>query len=441
MLVVDASRSMAWTGDPARMLPKLAYVQRLIAALALLLLRQRDATGTDRLRRRGARGGPGAGPHVPLAPAAGDAGRPDARARAPPPSRRSGGWWICCAAADSWSSSPTCCSTATWRSGRSSSCAIAGTRCWCCTSMDPAELELAGPAEARFEDPETGQGVTLRPRDWAEAYRETVAGVVSAWRRACRAQRHPVPPASRPTRRSGSRCGAWWPDPPGRVIGLSASLGAARPAARGGAAAAAPHPAPRSARPSSSRPSATWSRSPRSTSAGCGSGTGCCCWCARCWSWRWSLAAAGPSAPLRRGREPRAERAGRWCSTTRPRAAAVVAGTPAVDASCGPPPDGCSRGPRPPMRCGCSTSDGAARRGSPAELARQLVDSLQPSTTAAGPRARRLTLAGEVLATDPRPGGIVVLSDLQATALAPATPTRAGDGRAPRGRRRRAMSA
>jgi hypothetical protein len=52
--------------------------------------------------------------------------------------------------------------------------------------MDPAELALSGPAEARFEDPETGVGVTLRPKDWAEAYGETVAGVVSAWRRACR---------------------------------------------------------------------------------------------------------------------------------------------------------------------------------------------------------------------------------------------------------------
>jgi uncharacterized protein (DUF58 family) len=53
--------------------------------------------------------------------------------------------------------------------------------------MDPAELELGGPAEARFEDPETSQGVTLRPRDWAAAYRSTVQGVVSAWHRACRA--------------------------------------------------------------------------------------------------------------------------------------------------------------------------------------------------------------------------------------------------------------
>src|ERR671922_1177894 len=45
MVVCDISRSMAWTGDPETVLPKLAYAQRLIAALTLILLRQRDATG------------------------------------------------------------------------------------------------------------------------------------------------------------------------------------------------------------------------------------------------------------------------------------------------------------------------------------------------------------------------------------------------------------
>ncbi len=50
-LVLDVSRSMDWTGAPARdrgrpaRLTKLAYAQRLCAALALLLLRQRDAVG------------------------------------------------------------------------------------------------------------------------------------------------------------------------------------------------------------------------------------------------------------------------------------------------------------------------------------------------------------------------------------------------------------
>src|ERR687898_1972251 len=45
MIVCDASRSMAWTGSPGTVLPKLDYAQRLIAALSLVLIRQRDATG------------------------------------------------------------------------------------------------------------------------------------------------------------------------------------------------------------------------------------------------------------------------------------------------------------------------------------------------------------------------------------------------------------
>src|ERR671922_165239 len=44
MILVDASRSMAWQGAPVR-LTKRAYADRLAAALALILLRQRDATG------------------------------------------------------------------------------------------------------------------------------------------------------------------------------------------------------------------------------------------------------------------------------------------------------------------------------------------------------------------------------------------------------------
>src|SRR3954464_7170240 len=46
-IVLDVSRSMAWTGSPAR-LTKLAYAERLAACLALLLLRQHDAVGLVR---------------------------------------------------------------------------------------------------------------------------------------------------------------------------------------------------------------------------------------------------------------------------------------------------------------------------------------------------------------------------------------------------------
>jgi uncharacterized protein (DUF58 family) len=47
MLVLDVSASMQWAGDPAR-LTKLAYAERLASAMALLLLRQRDAVGLVR---------------------------------------------------------------------------------------------------------------------------------------------------------------------------------------------------------------------------------------------------------------------------------------------------------------------------------------------------------------------------------------------------------
>jgi uncharacterized protein (DUF58 family) len=47
MLVLDVSASMRWTGEAGR-LTKLAYAEHLLGALALLLLRQRDAVGLIR---------------------------------------------------------------------------------------------------------------------------------------------------------------------------------------------------------------------------------------------------------------------------------------------------------------------------------------------------------------------------------------------------------
>ena len=98
MVVCDVSRSMAWTGDPETVLPKLAYAQRLIAALTLILLRQRDATGLiafdDEVRtvlppRRAAQPLAPAGEHPRRAPGrAGDRRRARAAAGgepAPPP--------------------------------------------------------------------------------------------------------------------------------------------------------------------------------------------------------------------------------------------------------------------------------------------------------------------------------------------------------------------
>src|SRR5207253_6725268 len=59
-IVLDVSRSMAWRGTELRppdpgapeLLTKLAYAEQLTAALALLLLRQRDAVGLVRFDDR-----------------------------------------------------------------------------------------------------------------------------------------------------------------------------------------------------------------------------------------------------------------------------------------------------------------------------------------------------------------------------------------------------
>ena len=61
--------------------------------------------------------------------------------------------------------------------------------------MDPAELALRGPAEARFEDPETHAAVVVRPKDWAGAFRDTVEHAIAGWRLDCRRRGiayHPV---------------------------------------------------------------------------------------------------------------------------------------------------------------------------------------------------------------------------------------------------------
>lgn len=66
------------------------------------------------------------------------------------------------------------------------------------------------------------------------------------------------------------------------------------------------------------------------------------------------------------------------------------------------------------------TADEAPRRGDPAALG-ALVDRLQPSARRLD-LGRAITAAGEVLAAEQRPGEIVVVTDLQATAVTPADP-------------------
>ncbi|MEO7986004.1 MAG: DUF58 domain-containing protein [Gemmatimonadales bacterium] len=185
MVVCDASRSMAWTGSPGTVLPKLAYAQRLIAALSLILLRQRDATGLitfdDDIRTV-------LPPRVRLShwrqlletlgsleAGQGTAAEPALR-RVVQQLRRRG---LVVFVSDLLLDRALALKALRFLRHR-------GHQVIVLHLMDPAEAALAGPAEARFEDPETGAAVVLRPRDWAGAYRETVRSVVAEWRLACR---------------------------------------------------------------------------------------------------------------------------------------------------------------------------------------------------------------------------------------------------------------
>jgi uncharacterized protein (DUF58 family) len=185
MVVCDASRSMAWTGNPDAVLPKLAYAQRLIAALSLVLLRQRDATGLitfdDDVR-------------TVLPPRArlshwrqllailgaleaglGTAAEPALR-RVVDQLRRRG---LVVFVSDLLLDRTLALKALRFLRHR-------GHQVLVLHLMDPGEVTLAGPAEARFEDPESRAAVVLRPRDWAGAYRETVRSVVRDWHLACR---------------------------------------------------------------------------------------------------------------------------------------------------------------------------------------------------------------------------------------------------------------
>jgi uncharacterized protein (DUF58 family) len=185
MVVCDVSRSMAWTGDPEKVLSKLAYAQRLIAALSLILVRQRDAAGLiafdDDVRtvlpprarlshwRQLVRLLAG------LEAGLGTAAEPALR-RVMSQLRRRG---LVVFVSDLLLDRDLALKALRFLRHR-------GHQVLVLHVMDPAELALGGPAEARFEDPETKRAVVLRPRDWAGAYSETVRHVVGEWRLACR---------------------------------------------------------------------------------------------------------------------------------------------------------------------------------------------------------------------------------------------------------------
>jgi uncharacterized protein (DUF58 family) len=184
MVVLDVSRSMDWVGGERR-LTKLEYAKRLVAALALVLLRQRDATGLIAFDERV---------------------RSVVRARA-----RHGHWWQLLAALGELEAGQGTVAEPALRQVtdllRRRGLVIfvsdllldkdlallalqhlrhRGHQVVVFHIMDPAELSLEGPPEARFEDPETGGAVVARPRELRGVYEETVRRTIDEWRSSCR---------------------------------------------------------------------------------------------------------------------------------------------------------------------------------------------------------------------------------------------------------------
>lgn len=181
-LVLDVSRSMAWSGAPER-LTKLAYGERLVAALALLLLRQRDAVGLVRFD--------------------------DVVRSAVPPRSRRGQWRRLVAALEEpgaglASSAPAALAQAARLVDRRGLVVLvsdllmevedvvpavrglraAGHNVVVLHLMDPAERDFTLPGEALFVDPESRLEVPAAASDVRGAYRATVEEVIAEWRAA-----------------------------------------------------------------------------------------------------------------------------------------------------------------------------------------------------------------------------------------------------------------
>ena len=183
VILLDASRSMSWRGVADR-LTKRGYADRLAAALALLLLRQRDATGLVTF---------------------------DEAVRQVVPARVKAGQWsrLVRGLLDTPAGRGTAAETALRRVTsllvrRGMVVLISdllfdrelalralrflrhrGHLVTVVHLMDPNEVELTGPPEVRFRDPESATSVVVRPRELARAYAATVAHEIAAWRSAC----------------------------------------------------------------------------------------------------------------------------------------------------------------------------------------------------------------------------------------------------------------
>lgn len=180
MLVLDVSASMHWTGDPAR-LTKLAYAERVLGALALLFLRQRDAvglvradTGVRSVVPPGSRGGqwfrlaaalaqPGGGAGTDLVAALGQAAHF---------TRRPG--FIVLASDLLVDPAPVLEQVRALRAR--------GHEVLVLHVLDPAERDFPDGGEALYTDPESGLAIAATPSEVRRDYRETVEHALARWR-------------------------------------------------------------------------------------------------------------------------------------------------------------------------------------------------------------------------------------------------------------------
>jgi uncharacterized protein (DUF58 family) len=183
-IVLDVSRSMDWRGAPAEQrLTKRAYAEQLVAALALLLLRQRDAVGLIRFD--------------------------DALRTSIPPRARTTQWRrLLAALAEPAGGRDSDLATALAQAGRLvtrrgmvillsdllvdveaalpalRALRAAGHDVTVLHIMDPAERTFSLSGEARYADPETELTVPASGSDVRAAYESTVTRVIGEWREA-----------------------------------------------------------------------------------------------------------------------------------------------------------------------------------------------------------------------------------------------------------------
>lgn len=185
MIVLDISRSMRWSGDRSTRLTKREYSDRLVAALALVLLRQRDATGliafddavravvTARVRagqwQRLVRN------LIEVEGGGGTAAEPALHRVLDLLTRRG----LVVLMSDLLFDRDLALLALRYLRHRGHQVIVFHV-------MDPDEAVLGGPPEARFEDPETGTAIVARPRELSRVYAGTVQREIRAWELACR---------------------------------------------------------------------------------------------------------------------------------------------------------------------------------------------------------------------------------------------------------------